>query len=75
MSMGEPHAHIRESTESLSASLLILLLQVLRQLFESIRFIVNSVFLRRSGSPPSSPDRPLESAASGAPQAMIDPLV
>jgi len=37
MSMEEPHAHMRESTESLSASSLSLLLQVLRQLCESFR--------------------------------------
>ena len=37
MRMGEPHAHMGESTESLSASSLILLLQVLRQLSESFR--------------------------------------
>ena len=37
MGMGELHAHMRESTESLSASSLILLLQVRRLLFESFR--------------------------------------
>ena len=39
MSMDEPHAHIRESTESLSVSLLSVLLQVRRQLLESLRFM------------------------------------
>jgi hypothetical protein len=39
MSMGEPHAHMRESMESISASLLSLLLQVLPQLVESLRFM------------------------------------
>jgi hypothetical protein len=59
MSMGGPHAHMGESTESLSASSFSLLLQVLRRLCESLRFIVNSVFFRRSesGSTPSSANR------------------
>src|ERR1700733_12528617 len=43
---------MRESTESLSASSLILLLHVLRQLFESLCFIANPVLFRRSGSTP-----------------------
>ena len=65
MSMGEPHAHIRESRESLSESSLILLLQILRWLCESLRFIVNSVFFRRSASTPSSANRRLDSVRSG----------
>ena len=60
MGMGEPHAHMRESTESLSASSLILLLQVLRQLCESFRFIANSVFFRRPECTPSSANRRLD---------------
>ena len=44
MSMEEPHVHMGESTESLSASLLILLLHVLRQLFESLRFMNHRQF-------------------------------
>jgi hypothetical protein len=43
------YAHIRESTESLSALSLGLLLQVLRQLCESLRFIANSVLFCCSG--------------------------
>ena len=35
MSIGEPHAHMGESTESLSVSPLSVLLQVRRLLFES----------------------------------------
>ena len=54
MGMGEPHAHMAESTESLSASSLILLLQVLRQLCESSAAIPNSVLFRRPGCTPSS---------------------
>ena len=37
MRMGEPHAHMTESTESLSASLLSILLHVLREVGESLR--------------------------------------
>ena len=54
-----PHAHMAESTESPSASSLILLLQV-RQLCESC-FIPNSVLFRRSGCTPSSANRGLDS--------------
>jgi hypothetical protein len=54
MSMGESHAHMGESTESLSALSFSLLLQVLRQLCKSLRFTVNSVLFRRSGSTPFS---------------------
>ena len=61
MRMGEPHAHIRESSESLSASSFILLLQVLRQLCESLRSSANSVLFRRSGCTPSSANRGLDS--------------
>jgi hypothetical protein len=50
--MRNSYAHMRESTESLFASSLSLLLQVLRQLCESLRFIADSVFIRRSGSTP-----------------------
>jgi hypothetical protein len=50
MSMEEPHAHMTESRESISASSLTLPLQVLRQLFEYLRFIVNSVFFHRPES-------------------------
>ena len=39
MRMREPHAHMGESVESLSASSFILLLQVRRLLFVSFRFI------------------------------------
>jgi hypothetical protein len=62
--MEEPHAHMGESTESLSTSSFSFLLQVLRRLCESLRFIINSVCLRRSGSLLSSPDRPLDSVRS-----------
>jgi hypothetical protein len=53
MSMEEPHAHIKESMESLSASSFSLLFQVLRQLCESLCFIVQSSASR--SSPASSP--------------------
>ena len=42
MSMGEPHAHMRESTESLSASSLILLLQVLLLCESSVSSLIQS---------------------------------
>ena len=54
ISMEGSHAHIRESVESLSASSLILLLQVLRELCESLCFIANSVLFHRSGCTPFS---------------------
>jgi hypothetical protein len=38
--------------------------QLFHQLFEYRRFIDNSVFFRRSGYTPSSPDRPLDSVRS-----------
>ena len=59
--MGEPHAHMGESVESLSASSFTLLIQVLRQLCESLRFTANSVFIRRSECTPSSANRGLDS--------------
>ena len=40
MRMEESHAHMVESTESLSASSLSVLLQVRRLLFESFRFMM-----------------------------------
>ena len=61
--MRNSYAHIRESTESLSASSLSLLLQILRLLFESFRFLnlVNSVFFRRPECTPSSANHRLDS--------------
>jgi hypothetical protein len=69
MNMEEPHAHMGESTESLSALSLSVLLQVLHQLCESLRFrfIVNSVFFRRSRSTPSSANRRLHSVSQDPP--------
>jgi hypothetical protein len=61
MGMEEPHAHMGESMESLSALSFSLPLQVLRQLRESLCFIPNSVLFCRSGCTPSSPNRGLHS--------------
>jgi hypothetical protein len=61
MSMEEPHAHMGESMESLSASSYSLLLQIPRELCESLCFIPNLVLFRRSGCTPSSPNRGLHS--------------
>jgi hypothetical protein len=49
--------------ESISAFRL-LLLQVLHQLFEYLRFVANSVFFRRAESTPSSVNHRLESVRS-----------
>ena len=68
MRMGEPHAHMRESTESLSASSFSALLQVHRLLFESFRFMnmnrANASYIQFERLPVSSresqrPDLPI----------------
>ena len=67
MSVEESHENKRiacaygESTESLTASTLILLLQVLRELRESLCFIANSVLFCRSGCTPSAANHRLNS--------------
>ena len=66
MSMGEPHAHMGESVESLSSSSLSAPLQVqVRQLCEPLCFIV------RSGCTTSSPNHRLDTVCFLNPLAFV----